>query len=100
MVFCTELSRSVSLAPPAAVEVPAAEPGKVVQHAASTVRVRAEGEAKFSALDHDLLASGLVYGLVNVRTDGRHILCATLKERNGDFYTEVIKAGVDVLRTE
>jgi beta-lactamase superfamily II metal-dependent hydrolase len=31
------------------------------------------------------VVTGLVYGLVNVRTDGRRILCATLDEKNHDW---------------
>lgn len=33
------------------------------------------------------LVSGVVYGLVNVRTDGRRILCATLNEGDGSWDT-------------
>lgn len=41
------------------------------------------------------MATDLVYGLVNVRTDGRRILCATMKEGSSDFDFKVFQAGVD-----
>jgi hypothetical protein len=41
------------------------------------------------------MATDLVYGLVNVRTDGRHVLCATMKEGSSDFDLQVFQAGVD-----
>lgn len=37
----------------------------------------------------------LIYGLVNVRTDGVHILCATMEEKGNDFDVKVFQAGVE-----
>lgn len=42
------------------------------------------------------IATDLVYGLVNVRTDGERVLCATMKEGSSDFDLQVFDAGVDV----
>lgn len=42
------------------------------------------------------VATRYVYGLVNVRTDGQHILCATMLEAASDFDVKVFCAGVDV----
>lgn len=42
------------------------------------------------------IATDLVYGLVNMRTDGERILCATMKEGSSDFDLQVFDAGVDV----
>jgi len=42
------------------------------------------------------VATRFVYGLVNVRTDGRLIMCATMLEKNNDFDMKVFHAGVDV----
>jgi beta-lactamase superfamily II metal-dependent hydrolase len=42
------------------------------------------------------VATKFVYGLVNVRTDGRLILCATMLEKGRDFDVKVFQAGVDV----
>jgi beta-lactamase superfamily II metal-dependent hydrolase len=41
------------------------------------------------------MATDLVYGLVNVRTDGQRILCATMKEGSSDFDLQVFQAGVE-----
>ena len=38
---------------------------------------------------------GLVYGLVNICTDGERVLCATLDERGNDFDVKTFQAGVD-----
>jgi len=40
------------------------------------------------------MATDLVYGLVNVRTDGRRVLCTTMKEGSSDFDLQVFQAGV------
>jgi hypothetical protein len=39
------------------------------------------------------LAVDLVYGLVNVRTDGKTILLATLEEKGSEFDIRVFQAG-------
>jgi hypothetical protein len=38
------------------------------------------------------VVAGLVYGLVNVRTDGQRILCAVMNESDGSFQTEVVES--------
>jgi phosphohistidine phosphatase SixA len=40
--------------------------------------------------------TGLVYGLVNVRTDGVHVLTGTLEESGSDFDVKDFRPGVDV----
>ena len=37
------------------------------------------------SMDNASIVAGLIYGLVNVRTDGQRILCATLDERDYDW---------------
>ncbi len=51
--------------------------------------------AAYRALTETPLATDLVYGLVNVRTDGTDILCATMKESGAEFDVKVFKAGVE-----
>jgi beta-lactamase superfamily II metal-dependent hydrolase len=41
------------------------------------------------------IATDLVYGLVNVRSDGQRMLCATMKEGSSDFDLRVFEAGVE-----
>ena len=38
------------------------------------------------------IAAGLIYGLVNVRTDGKKILCATLDEKDNTWHVKQIKS--------
>jgi hypothetical protein len=54
-----------------------------------------EPEAMFPPLERTPFSTDLVYGLVNVRTDGVHILCAIMEEQGTDFDVKVFKAGVD-----
>jgi len=35
-----------------------------------------------------MFVSGIIYGLVNVRTDGEKFLCATMSEKDGDWDIE------------
>ena len=39
------------------------------------------------------VATKFVYGLVNVRTDGQLIMCATMLEKGNDFDVKVFRAG-------
>jgi hypothetical protein len=41
------------------------------------------------------IATDLVYGLINVRTDGTRVLCAYMKEQSADFDIKVFRAGVE-----
>jgi hypothetical protein len=56
----------------------------------------ADARWRFRRLKHTPVSSDLVYGLVNVRTDGEHVLCATREERARDFDVKVFRAGIDV----
>jgi beta-lactamase superfamily II metal-dependent hydrolase len=56
----------------------------------------ADARWRFRRLKHTPVSSDLVYGLVNVRTDGEHVLCATREERAKDFDVKVFRAGIDV----
>jgi hypothetical protein len=57
-------------------------------------RVRG-GKPEYRRMLWTPIPTGLVYGLVNVRTDGEHILCATIEEKGSDFDTKVFRAGVE-----
>ncbi len=98
LVYSTELARSTRLAYAASVQVDldgegGNEPREVKPE---DTRVKAKApRAAYRALTETPLATDLVYGLVNVRTDGTHILCATMVENGLDFDVKVFKAGVD-----
>lgn len=93
LVYSTELARSTKLDRVASVSVALApEP---VEVAAANARIRAATpSAKYQEAARTPIASDLIYGLINVRTDGHHILCATMAEKGNDFDVKVFKAGV------
>ncbi len=94
LLYSTELARSVGL--------------RFAAHARSVADPRVgfkpeQLEADFDAsplgsykrLSWLPMATDLVYGLVNVRSDGQRILCATMKEGSSDFDLQVFQAGVE-----
>jgi beta-lactamase superfamily II metal-dependent hydrolase len=96
LIYSTELARSVKLefADAVSVLVQAPPPTQVVPRNASVRLAQAKPPNRF--LDSTPVAADLVYGLVNVRTDGNHVLCATLEEKGTDFDVKVFRAGVNV----
>jgi hypothetical protein len=92
------LARSVKLAYTASVRVELAER---TENSTRTVKpedteIKAQQpKATFRPLEHTPFSTDLVYGLANVRTDGGHILCATMEKKGTDFDVKVFKAGVD-----
>jgi beta-lactamase superfamily II metal-dependent hydrolase len=93
LLYSTELARSVRLAYAAAVrpdgnaqlEIPAAD-----------AEIKAdEKKAKFEPLENIPISMDLIYGLINVRTDGERVMCAYMKEQSQDFDVQVFRAGVE-----
>jgi beta-lactamase superfamily II metal-dependent hydrolase len=100
LVYSTELARSVKLDDAAMARVVEHREGQLVkiQHAPRYIDVRPEEEKdknRFRNLTWLPLATNLVYGLVNIRTDGTRILCATLEEETANFDWKVFRAGVN-----
>lgn len=93
LLYSTELARSVRLAYAARVrEVGDAD--NVL--AADEAEIQATGSgATFQRLGDVPISTDLVYGLINVRTDGTRVLCAYMKEGSDDFDLEVFRAGVE-----
>lgn len=99
LVYSTELARSVKLAYAASIKV-ASDGGasgvpKTVKPEDVEIKAR-EGKAEYRPLERTPLSTDLIYGLVNIRTDGAHILCATMEEKGNDFDVKVFQAGVEV----
>jgi beta-lactamase superfamily II metal-dependent hydrolase len=101
LVYSTEIARSINLGKPVGVTVTAPSGPVVVDRAAlKSVAVKAEvtkaGDLNPTTvtrtLDRTLLVAGLIYGLVNVRTDGDTILCATLNEKSNTWQVKKIKS--------
>ncbi|HKQ80130.1 MAG TPA: MBL fold metallo-hydrolase [Blastocatellia bacterium] len=99
LLYSTELARSVKLALVASVKVDiAGAPGDFeTSVTTANTKVKAlETGAMFTPLTKTPISTDLVYGLVNVRTDGEHILCGMMEESGSDFDVKVFKAGIDV----
>ena len=99
LVYSTELARSVSFGHPTGLTVPAGagNPPLVIgaaelPNSSITFEETKAGDlnpkVRTRKLNQALVVAGLIYGLVNVRTDGEKILCATLNEKD---YTWQVK---------
>lgn len=88
LVYSTELARSTNLGKPLKATVPGpngplefegSDLARVVIDAAVTKAGDLNPTKVSRKLDRTYLVAGLIYGLVNVRTDGETILCATMR---------------------
>ncbi|GLC23662.1 ComEC/Rec2 family competence protein [Roseisolibacter agri] len=94
LLYSTELARSVALCYASGVRVRPAAGGQPEQVDLGLTDVRPDVRGQdYRKLAFLPLASDLVYGLVNVRTDGVHVLCATMEEAGTDFDVKVFRAG-------
>ena len=96
LIYSTELARSVKLAFADEVQVVRTPPPPEVVAPASAAVVLGDAKPPLRSLGRTPVAADLVYGLVNVRTDGQHVLCATLEEAGSEFDVKVFRAGVNV----
>ena len=106
LLYSTELARSVALAyaralrkrgaagTPATPPTPPTPPGDDQDASALEARFATSAKATdYKRLAWLPMATDLVYGLVNVRTDGRRILMAYMSEGSSDFDIRVFMAG-------
>ena len=89
LIYSTELGRSVDLGYPTKLEKKDSS-GNVTETISGQTLKRAtlhikKAKKKTRDLGDAMVVGGLIYGLVNVRTDGEKILCATLDEKNNDW---------------
>ena len=90
LIYSTELSRSVELFPPhAAFDAGGARIANAQVQARG--RTRRDGGRRANLGDW-LLADRMVYGLINVRTDGKRIVMAVKKEGDSRFQVEELTA--------
>ncbi len=90
LIYSTEIARSYRLGSP--YELVKMDDNSLIKKT-EKINVRYEeknsGDLQASKKEKDLwgrkIVSGIVYGLVNVRTDGEKILCATMSEIDGDW---------------
>ncbi|HRH96710.1 MAG TPA: hypothetical protein PLB55_12280, partial [Prosthecobacter sp.] len=103
LVFSTELARSVSFGNPFKLvrKTPEGADAEVIEGAdfdrteITFTEVKSgdrNASTKSKRLDESLVVAGLIYGLVNVRTDGETILCATLDEKDHGWRIHKIKS--------
>ena len=94
LVYSTELARSINLGKPTRLTVAHPNGNTVVgQDQLSTVTIHAQvtkaGDLNPTTISRSLgrtyIVAGLIYGLVNVRTNGEKILCATLNEKDNTW---------------
>jgi hypothetical protein len=102
LVYSTELARSVTLAYAAEARLRTGDqsPAQYENLDVAAVQVRPArreggngGVQAYRSLRSISFAADLVYGLVNIRTDGRQILCATMNEQNSTFDIKRFVAG-------
>ena len=86
LIYSTELSRSIELFPPYAIFDKA---GVRIEKCELQARGRTQLDNGVRAPMGDwLLARSMVYGLINVRTDGSKVLMGVLKESEDSFQIE------------
>jgi hypothetical protein len=93
LIYSTELARSVRLAYAASVRQ-ANTVGSDIAAAKAEIKA-AETGAQFERLDETPISTDLVYGLINIRTDGERVICGYMKEQGKDFDIKAFKAGVE-----
>ncbi len=98
LLYSTELARSVTLGIPTSVKLDPDFSGELEarSYSAKTTKVKSK-EISYRTLAKTPICTDLIYGLVNVRTDGRTILCGTMLESGDRFDTKMFKAGVDFI---
>lgn len=89
LVYSTELARSVRLG--YAFDVRTEATNTFAPPEQFQVKTK-EKTKRYEPLERVPLSTDLVYGLVNVRTDGETILCATMLEEGNAFDVKVIRA--------
>ena len=88
LIYSTELSRSIQLYPCFAAFD---NKGKRVRKPElQALHRRGTGGGDRALMSEWMLANKMVYGLINVRTDGKRILMAAMKESDDGFQVEEI----------
>jgi len=82
LIYSTEISRSMKLGDPLRVDINGAfyNEEEVQVHFETRSSGALKPTKKSKKLSQMRVVDGIVYGLVNVRTDGNNIICATLNE--------------------
>ena len=101
LIYSTEIARSVSFGDPSELEVKSGGntvtlSGDALKNARLTYKETKAGERKprtrTKTIKGSKIVAGLTYGLVNVRTNGDKILCATMDEKGDGWRVETIRS--------
>ncbi len=98
LIYSTEIARSIRIGRAVALQPRGGEPVLLTSENSPRVHYLETGAGdlrarRSSRVMHDAyIVAGIVYGLVNVRTDGETILCATMNEKNGTWDAKRFKA--------
>ena len=101
LIYSTELARSVNLGRPTKLTIANPAGDTVVNRADfGAVKIDASvtkaGDLNPTTVTKSMagtyIVAGLIYGLVNVRTDGETILCATLNEKDATWQIKKVKS--------
>ncbi len=103
LVYSTEIARSLNVGVASRLtragadgqaiwDVPREELGSVTAEVKVTKAGALNPETKKRRLDRTPLVADLVYGLVNVRTDGDRIVCATRNESDGSWNVKEVRS--------
>lgn len=101
LVYSTELARSINLGKPTKVTITGdGETTTIEADKLNTIKIESKvtkaGDMKPTTvkkqLDQMNIVAGLIYGLVNVRTDGETILCATMNEKDNTWQVKKVKS--------
>jgi beta-lactamase superfamily II metal-dependent hydrolase len=93
LLYSTELARSVRLSYAAKVR-DTNQPDAEIPAARAEIKADLK-KAAFRPLVETPISMDLIYGLINIRTDGTRVLCAYMKEQGQDFDIKAFKAGVE-----
>ena len=93
LIYSTELARSVSLGKPSKLTL---ADGSTAPLSSARVEYKEKKSGdrnprtRSRTLDRTLIVAGVIYGLVNVRTDGEKILCAVMNEKDHSWQVKTI----------
>jgi len=90
LIYSTEIARSYKITEPEKLILDENGIDKTYNSSNKKAQIQftSSGQVRQRDLWKSMFVSGIVYGLVNVRTDGEKILCATMSETKKDWEIE------------
>ena len=90
LIYSTEIARSYKITDPEKLILDENGVDKTYNSSNKKAQIQftSSGQVRKRDLWKSMFVSGIVYGLINVRTDGEKILCATMSETKKDWEIE------------